>query len=240
MIPITGAPMSNTDGYKSFDHDAYARTKAANDFWGQVRRTVNGVPVSDEQIAMITSAIRTHLAFKPRDFVLDLACGNGALSTLLFPYISGFLGIDLSTYLIDVAQKNFERPPNYTFLAKDVAQYTKTEQDPARFTKALCYGSFQYFPAEVAQTVLKLLYSKFSHLERVFIGNLPDKERASEFYKDNLNKKELNDSNSQIGIWRSKNEFEILAKEAGWKIQFFSMPPEFYASHYRYDVLLTR
>jgi len=232
--------MNNTGEYRSFDHDAYARTKAVDDFWGQIRRTVNGNPVSDEQIAMIISAIKTRLNFSPQDFLLDLACGNGALSSLLFNDIIGFLGTDLSDYLIEVAKANFERPPSHNFLSQSVVDYVQTEKHPERFSKALCYGSFSYFPAEDAKTVLKLLFSKFKNIERLFIGNLPDKDLAQDFYKKNLNEKELNDNNSQIGIWRSKIEFEALAKEAGWKIQFFSMPPEFYAAYYRYDALLFR
>jgi hypothetical protein len=45
-----------------------------------VRRTVGGKPVDEEQIGLIVGAIRQALACRPADVVLDLACGDGALS----------------------------------------------------------------------------------------------------------------------------------------------------------------
>ena len=93
--------------YQKFDYDENARTRAADDFWGQVKRTVHGVPVSDEQIKMIVDTIRSALDLKPDDTLLDIACGNGALSHLLFDSCSGCLGVDLSEHLISVAKANF-------------------------------------------------------------------------------------------------------------------------------------
>ncbi|NCT84820.1 MAG: hypothetical protein GXC94_16865 [Comamonadaceae bacterium] len=228
------------DAYKTFDHDAYARSKAPDDFWGQIRRTVNGQPVPDEQIAMIVSAIKTQLALSSEDVLLDLASGNGALSTLLFDACAGCLGVDKSDYLVGVAQQSFQRPPAYTFQAQGAAEYVIAEPRPERFTRVLCYGSFAYFSQAEAELVLGTLFRKFGNVQRVFIGNLPDKGRAREFYKENFNPRELSDNHSQIGIWRSRAEFEALARAAGWRVQFLSMPAEFYASYYRYDVLLSR
>ena len=93
--------------YSKFDHDKYAKTRAPDDFWGQVRRTVQGVPVSEDQIKLIVSAISSALNMKSADTLLDLACGNGALSYLLFDYCAEYLGVDLSEYLISIAKENF-------------------------------------------------------------------------------------------------------------------------------------
>ena len=65
-------------------HKEYPKTLDPDDLWGQVRRTVNGKPVSDAQIALIVAAIRDGLQFSKEDVVLDLACGNGALSSYFF------------------------------------------------------------------------------------------------------------------------------------------------------------
>lgn len=227
--------------YQKFDHDEYARTRAPDDFWGQIRRTVQGKPVSDDQIKMIVAAIQSGLGMKPDDVLLDLACGNGALSHLLFGSCAGYLGVDLSEYLISVAKKNFEALPRYGFVAQGAAEYVRSEPRPERFTKALCYGSFSYFPAVDAAEVLHALFEKFINIETVFIGNLPDKDRAADFYKSKPPAAdELLDSSSQIGIWRTRGEFAQLASDAGWKVRFLSMPAGFYASHYRYDGLLSR
>ncbi len=86
--------MSEDETYRKFDHDAYARSREADDFWGQIRRTVQGVPVSDDQIALIVDTIREALRLGPDDTLLDIACGNGALSQLLFGSCARYLGVD--------------------------------------------------------------------------------------------------------------------------------------------------
>lgn len=227
--------------YKKFDHNAHAKSRAPDDFWGQIRRTVNGEPVSDEQIRMITDAIQAALHLSTKDKLLDLACGNGALSHLLFDSIAGYQGVDFSEHLISVAKQNFERLPGYQFVTMGAAEYVRQEARPETFTKVLCYGSFSYFPAADAAEVLQTLHDKFSNVQAVFIGNLPDKDRAAAFYKANpVNAKEMADHESQIGIWRTQSEFAKLAGDAGWKSQFSVMPAEYYAGYYRYDVLLSR
>jgi SAM-dependent methyltransferase len=228
-----------TSSYVRFDHDQFARSKSPDDFWGQIRRTVNGKPVSDEQIQMIVGEIKQRLSLQPTDVLLDLACGNGALSRFLFDSCSESLGVDLSEYLISVANQHFARPPQYTFIAHDAAEYVRSESRPERFTKALCYGSFSYFPA--AADVLRALREKFINIKTVFIGNLPDRDLKDIFYsKAKPDPAELSDHSSQIGIWRSREEFTALARNAGWNIQFSTMPAGFYSAHYRYDVTLSR
>jgi cyclopropane fatty-acyl-phospholipid synthase-like methyltransferase len=226
--------------YMKFDHDAYARTRAPDDFWGQVRRTVRGAPVSDEQIGMIVDTIRLALDIEPEDTLLDIACGNGALAHLLFNLCAGYLGVDLSEHLISVAKANFEALPRYEFAQRGAADYVHAEARPERFSKVLCYGSFPYFPAGDAGEVLRVLFERFINVRAVFIGNLPDKERATSFYGQAPDTQELGDCFSQIGIWRTPDEFTELAREAGWQVKISKMPTDFYASHYRFDALLSR
>jgi cyclopropane fatty-acyl-phospholipid synthase-like methyltransferase len=94
-----------------FDHDFHARTKEETDFWGQIRRTVNGKPVDENQIAMIISCIREKLVLRKGDVLLDLACGNGALSSRFFECLESYQGVDFSARLIEVANKYFAAPP---------------------------------------------------------------------------------------------------------------------------------
>lgn len=227
--------------YPKFDHNEYAKTRAPDDFWGQIRRTVQGAPVSEEQIEMIVDEIRSRIQLKPDDNLLDLACGNGALSRLFFDSCAEYLGVDFSEHLISVAKKNFEVLPRCQFMVQGAAEFVRLEPHPERFSKVLCYGSFSYFPAADAIEVLRTLFEKFTNVQTVFIGNLPDKDRAAAFYKEKqVSEEELLDNASQIGIWRNKREFAQLASDAGWKAKFSVMPTKYYASYYRYDVLLSR
>jgi cyclopropane fatty-acyl-phospholipid synthase-like methyltransferase len=226
---------------QKFDHDAHARSCDPEDFWGQIRRTVQGKPVADDQIVMIVEAIVAGLALAPSDRVLDLACGNGALSQRLFNRCTGWLGIDQSEYLISVARRQFERLPHYRFQTGDACQ-TLVELTPtSEFTKVLCYGSYSYFTETEAALFLQLLHDKFSHVQTVFLGNLPDRERAALFYKDRMpDAAELQDHQSPIGIWRTPAEMIALAVATGWSAQVVTMPADFYAACYRYDVILRR
>lgn len=226
---------------QSFDHDAHARSRPETDFWGQIRRTVNGQPVSEAQIDMIVERVRLALNLQHGDVLLDLACGNGALGSRLFDPLSAYLGVDFSPRLIEVAQKYFAREPTVAFMQGDASEYVTEEAHPHSFNKVLCYGSFSYFSREQASNVLKQLHTRFDCVSHVFIGNLPDRDLAHLFYKpDGFTPAVLDDHTSPIGIWRTRGDFVELARTAGWKAEITTMPAHYYAAHYRYDVLLTR
>ena len=226
---------------KKFDHDLCARSKDETDFWGQIRRTVNGKPVDDNQISLITERIREKLALQEKDVVLDLACGNGALSSRIFKQFSSYLGVDSSPRLIEVANKYFANPPRYLFTNCDASEHTRTDDNPRRYTKVLCYGSFPYFQHKRALQILHNLSQRYSNVTKVFIGNLPDLSLANKFYGEgNINPLELVDNESPIGIWRTREEFIEVAQNTGWRATISTMPENYYAAYYRYDVLLSR
>ncbi len=232
---------SEKSTYSKFSYDEHARTCAPDDFSGQIRRTVQGVPVSDDQIHMIIAAMKFGLGMKPDDILLELACGNGALSYFLFDSCKAYLGVDVSDYLISVAQKNFEVLPDYRFAVQGGAEYVREELHPEKFSKVLCYAGFQYFSADEAAEILTILFKRFCHVDTVFIGNLPDKDRANKFYKEKYcSTEELSDYSTAIGTWRTQSEFAQMAEDAGWKVNFSIMPPEFNGAYYRYDALLSR
>ena len=230
--------MTSSDNQCFYKH--HPKTCARDDFWGQVKRTVNGLPISEDQIGMIVDAVCDGLALNEEDRLLDLCCGNGALTDRLFARCAGGLGVDYSEYLIDVAQEYFSRPPERIYRLNDAVAYLRMESDPAAFTKAACYGSFQYLAPDQAHEFLATLRRRFTGIRRLFIGNIPDKQRIANFYTQNNYSPGIeNDHTSPIGIWRSCDEFERLAGECGWLARFSRMPKEYYAAHYRYDAILT-
>jgi hypothetical protein len=230
-----------TKGYPLADHDAHARSVPADAYWKQVRRTVGGEPVSEAQIMLIVNAITSALSLRQDDIVLDLACGNGALSSYLFKKCAGLVGVDSSPYLIEVAQRDFAQTPHYRFSLDDVVSYVAHEQDTSSFTKTLIYGAFQYIPRYDAVLVLRALYERFPAVSKVFIGNIPNKRLTDRFYRDRTPADaELNDSEARIGVWYLPEEFERMARSIGWHAECSCMPPDFYASSYRFDVTLER
>lgn len=223
------------------DYDRHVRSMAPNDFWGQVRRHVFGRPVGEDQIELIIAAIHRALAPRPDDVLLDLACGNGALSHRLATRFAGLHGVDVSQGLIAVAATHFEAPPHRTFAVADVAEYVEQATDPQRFTTALCYGSFPYLTRHSAFRMLETLASRFTNVRTVFLGNLPDLDRVEQFYpgRDPADPDLVNPL-AEIGIWRSPAEVMDLARVTGWHAAVSNMPAEFYAAHYRFDATLSR
>jgi len=217
----------------------YPKTCDPEDFWGQVKRTVNGVRVSQEQIDYIVDAVVNGLELTRNDNLLDLCCGNGALSTLIFKYCNMGVGVDFSEYLINVAKRNFEKKHIETYILSDALEYCKKAYNSDMFNKVLCYGSFSYIEHHKAEKILCVLNERFKNIERIYIGNCPDKALLSEFVKNrNFEPGSENDPDSPIGIWRTREEFTEIAEGCGWRISFYTMPDSFYAAHYRYDVIL--
>jgi SAM-dependent methyltransferase len=219
----------------------HPKTCSPDDFWGQVKRTVNGIPVAQDQIDMIVNAVVTGLELSQDDTLLDLCCGNGALSTLLFKYCNGGLGVDFSEYLISIANRYFATPPDQTYILQDVVEFCEHPITPCKFSKMLCYGSFPFIEHERVESMLALLNRNFPNLDLAFIGNCPDKDSLADFYGDReFEPGSENNPDSSIGIWRTQDEFVSLAKRCGWQAIIHRMPRQYYAAHYRYDVILSR
>lgn len=220
-------------------HKEYPKTVPPTDFWTQIKRTVNGKPVSEEQIQMIVKTIGKELLLSSNDMLLDLGCGNGALAHYLFKDIKSYVGVDFSEYLIEIAQKNFEIRPDFVFINDDALHYVETATSIDRFTKCLIYGMFSYLPKP--GLVLQNIARRFPLIKTVLIGNIPDRLLAGKFYGSVAPYTSLlDDRNSHIGIWYSKEQLSLLAEMAGWKVRIHNMPTDFYGSHYRYDAILYR
>ena len=219
------------------DYDTHARSQPREDLWGQVRRTVQGQPLPSEQIDMIVEAIVRQLDLRPDDVLLDLACGNGALSSRLQPFCTASLGVDVSGYLVDVAQERFAGRC-HGFTVGDAATFCETVPVAGRFTKALCYGSLSYLPDAEVGRMLRALHARLPWLERVLLGNLPDLARVDLFRWPGVCLP-LREPRSDLGVWRTVAEVANLAAPE-WRVTASVMPPAFHAAHYRFDALLER
>lgn len=221
-------------------YDRHARSLPEQAFWEQVKRTIGGKPVTEEQIALIVDQCRGLLDFRSDESFLDLCCGNGALTARVFEGARGGVGVDISTRLIDVARGHFARP-GFRYEVADVVEWAETAEipDPAP-SVALLYGSINYLsPAEVAR-LLGALRLRFTSLRRLVIGNVADRDRMNAFYTEKTYEPGIeNRPDSAIGYWWRQGDFSDTASEAGWKTEVHRMPPGFFSAHYRYDLCLT-
>jgi SAM-dependent methyltransferase len=236
------ASESGKPDYPTLNYDSWARSVSRDNLWGQVRRTVGGKPVSPSDIAAIVSKIDEALSLERHDVLIDFACGNGALASHLFSRVGGYLGSDISPYLIGIAKERFADARNgINFRVSGAADHVLSESDPDHFTKALCYGSFAYLSDDEAWCLLDGVYRRFPRISRLFVGNLPDRDRACSFYGEQMpSAAEMADPSSRIGIWRSRSDITYLAEQAGWSVSLSTMPTPFFAAHYRFDALFTR
>jgi SAM-dependent methyltransferase len=228
------------DQFPKWDYKEYPKTLPPDDLWGQVRRTVYGKPVSEDQIKMMVDAIIAGLELQPADVLLDIGCGNAALTARLFPHCDQCVGVDFSDYLISVANARFSSS-RHSFLCQDALEYVAQESVPLRFSKVLCFAVFSYLSDASAQRSLALLNERFLNVRSVFVGNVPDPECATSFFKDgDSDGVELHNPESQIGAWRSRDQLTTMASRTGWRVRFQDMPSAFYQAHYRYNAIFER
>ena len=162
------------------------------------------------------------------------------MTNRLFRSCAGGLGIDLSDSMIAIARRYFERPPTRLFGVADATGWVTRFSGESDFSKAVCYGSFMYFPPERVGEFLTQLRQRFSSITRFFVGNLLNKSKIHDFLGPERYVSGIEDDHTPpFGIWRTEAEFATLAGMAGWTVEFRRMPAEFYGSSYRYDAILT-
>ncbi len=220
-------------------YEEHARGCDDTDFWGQVRRTVDGKPVPEEQITLIVAKMTEHLDLRPDDILLDICCGNGALSARFFRQCAGGLGIDYSETLVSVARRHFEMGPSFEYMSGEALGALHSMVEPARFTKALIYGSINYFSRENAEKLLAVVRERCVNVSRLVIGNVADLAHIHAFFGPERYEPGIEDKpDSAIGAWWSRDGFSQMAARAGWSTEYHQMPEPFYARHYRFDALL--
>jgi len=222
-------------------HKVYPKQFARDDFWSQIKRTVNGEPVSEEDIAMIVDQIGRHLALEGGGRLLDLGCGNAALASRLFPRLEGYTGVDFSEYLLGVAREYFSEEGKTEYFEQDALSFAQGCAAPERFDKALCYGCMSYLSREDLLALLSAFSERFEGLTRVFFGNVPDRARAPEFFaRREVTDYDLDDPTSPIGVWWDPEELRGAARERGFEAEVVRMPAAFYGATYRFDLSLSR
>lgn len=221
-------------------HKEFPKNFARDDFWSQIKRTVNGKPVSDHDIDLIVDQIRMHMKFSAGSQLLDLGCGNGALASRLFPQIARYTGVDFSTYLLGIANEYFKPGPNVEYIEGDARAFV-TNAHVDSFDKVLIYGCMSYFSREDVAMLLRNLNRRFRSVTTVFAGNVPDAKNAPEFFASrNITGYDLKDPHSPIGVWWAQEELIELGAASGFSTRCFRMPPDFYGHRYRFDAVFTR
>jgi SAM-dependent methyltransferase len=221
-------------------HKEFPKTVGRNEFWKQIKRTVNGKEVSEEDISNIVRQINEHMLLNEEDHLLDLGCGNGALASNFFNSIRGYTGVDFSDYLLDVAREFFNSE-SVNYINDTAEKFVQNCQSPESYSKVLIYGVMSYLGRCGLVGVLSDINRKFTNLDCVFVGNIPNKLKAEDFYAARgVTDFDLEDRKSAIGMWWDPEDLTNLCNDIGFKVELLYMPDRFYGSKYRFDMLLTK
>jgi len=215
------------------DYTERAKQYNRNEFWKQVRRTINGEEVSEDQIQQIVKQINNCLNIQFDDCLVDIGCGNGALTNLVAPKECVVYGIDPSNYLIEIAKEFFQKE-KHTYevgFANDDYTYTKFSIS----NKCLLYGVSSYLEDTMISDVLNNFFSNSNKV--MFIGAVRDLEHRNKFFQSKNLKIPPNKSETTMGLWRSKAFFIQLSEKYKLNVEFLKMPNSFYASEYYFDVV---
>lgn len=222
-------------------HKEYPKQFKKDDFWSQIKRTVNGKPVSEENIQIIVDHIHNVLALNKNDHLLDLGCGNGALAGRLFDSLNRYTGVDFSEYLIEVAKEYFMPDSSIEYFVDDVRHFVKVTKPADSINKILMYGCVSYLSRQDLGALLKDVSDRYNNVSHMLIGNVPDSAKAEYFFSlRNIENYELNNPQTPIGVWWSQDEIRDLCSQFGFLVDILHMPEDFYGAGYRFDVLLKR
>ena len=75
--------------------------------------------------------------------VIDLGCGNGALTKKLSEICGGVIGIDSSEEMLKTAKKSY---PNLTFIREDALNFNLEKKADAVFSNAVFHWIKKYKP----------------------------------------------------------------------------------------------
>ncbi len=206
----------------------------------QVLRTVNKRPVDDNVFARILAHIDSVLEAGPDDAVLDLCCGNGAITTHLACHCRSVVGIDCSPDLL--AQIDTDRFRNLSLRVEDVAE---AELPGEMFTKVLFYAGVQYFSEQQIVRLFCRIAASMRSGGRFYVGDIPDVGRIWSFHntaeRETAYFDSVRDDKPIIGTWLDPLWLSKLASHAGFEnIRVLQQPEWLPFAHYRFDMSMQK
>ena len=221
-------------------HKEYPKTVGRTEFWKQIKRTVNGKPVGEKEIVAIVRQIKKYLKLTNSDCLLDLGCGNGALASHLIEDVGTYRGVDFSDYLIGIAKEFFSHE-RAVYEIDSIQNFIQATEYRSDYNKVLIYGVISYLSKHEVGCMLSGIYENFANVTKIFVGNIPNKAKAADFYRArNVQDYDPLDHKSPIGLWWKAEELCGICREIGFNVEVAKMPDDFYGSSYRFDLLLMR
>ena len=210
------------------------------DFCRQVGRTFNGIAYSDEQIDVLVERLLDLLDPAADKRLLDLACGNGLVTSRLAPHFHDVTAIDFSKPLIETAKRHFALA-NVNYVVADAVELDGID---GSFDFALVSAALRFFDPRSARRLLRQLGRVVAADGRIVFGDVADRDRLWNFYRGYAGKlrfaAEVVTRRPVIGHWWGPAALRQLAGEEGWTTSIRYQGPACPNHYFRYDAVLER
>ncbi|MCC5917455.1 MAG: class I SAM-dependent methyltransferase [Cryomorphaceae bacterium] len=183
-----------------------------------------------------------NLGLKKTHNVLEIGCGIGALSELIFKQIPKgfFVGADISPKSIDIAQKRFNKHKNVEFIISDMTSFSHTK----KFDFIVLPDVLEHIPEDQHQNIIETI-GRISTKETVVFINIPSPEHNAYLEIHEPEKLQVIDLQLSMGrlishfedndfqldlyekysIFRSKNDYIRLVFSRKKEVNFKKMRP---------------
>ena len=214
------------------------------EFIKQVGKTVKGQPISQEQLDRLILDLAQKLNLKEADWVLDLCCGNGLITSAIAKKCQYTVGVDFSQPLIEVARQ-YHSQKNINYAQLSVLDLTGENLDVSRpFTKIYMYEGLQYFQENQLSALLETILPLASEQVIMLLAGIPDLSRIWAFYDTPERRREYELRKSQgteaIGTWWDKSFIRQVCSQYGLQCEFLPQHELSHTAHYRFDARIQK
>lgn len=211
-----------------------------SDFSRQVGRTFRQVPATGREIDAVAARILGLLDLGGDAVVLDIACGNGLVTSRLADRLGHVTGIDFSEPLIAVARTHFARP-NVDYVVCDALDLPPFNHP---FDGAVCCAALQFLDRSQTRKLLGDLSQIVRPGGRLVLADVADADRIWSFYRGWSGRVrwalELVRRRPTIGYWRSAADLTTCGTQTRWSVRIEPQPATEPNHYFRYDAVLTR
>ncbi len=212
------------------------------EFAKQVKRTICGRPMGDEQITISAEVARSALNLDQSDVLLDLCCGNGLVTVRLAETCRFVYGVDYASDLIELARRHYAAA-NIRYIHCDAAELTVAQLDGVRPSKIAMIAGLQYFTVANLERLLATIARLTGGAAPMFFSDIPDVDHLYDFY-DTPERRAWHAQQEKIGTepmgtWWSRTDLEQIFHSSGYTADFRDQEPHRYAAYYhRFDLLV--
>lgn len=240
LNPLIGLPMKTLERI-------YAQKveNAADDLLFQVGHTEGGQAISADQFAAMVDDLRGLLELSPEDRLLDLCCGNGAITAVLAAEVSATVGLDLVEDLVAVARRQDTAGVHVRYQQCDLRKLSELpalEEEP--FSRVLLQAALQHFTPEDFNPLMREILRRSRPDAVIVIGFIPEAGKQR-FLLNTLRKRLYNRylrirGRDVFGHWWSRAELTQACADLGLSCSFHPVHDSLLASSHRFNMRVTR